>query len=432
MGWCHVSITFEQALEANTGREIGDYEEFERKRARVLSQSKIIADKLEAQGICTRDEAHDLWAIGELTGCVERLPARYRHIQLIPSVAKADRAAMVRDLTYYLERHARYARYAVITSGQRVPYYGDLRGRRSSFHANIRRWSNEAKERYGVELLYRGDEYTHAEDGAHFHANIVYNPTRRLTPEDWSRFLSWSKKRLGGVIWKDCGRLKDVREVVKYCCKLGEDGIDRLESDRLAWFHRETFRSKVSQPLGAFAAFRKQLEEDGQRIVRIHRPGASYLAKMEKASGSHGGRQNRNGQRGPCENIIVARQLPAPRFSSVFEPVTLVMGYQPDPQTGVGKTGLDIIRERSEQARRWADYNVHTNTPTVQAPVRETVHYAGTDTAPVSVPRRGGRKKGTPWPRRVIVRREQVIEPKQKRLFHRPDGTVTPMVRVIR
>jgi len=364
-----VLLTFEQALEANTGHVIQDYDEFLRKRDRLKNQSRLIAEKLEKTGISTRDEAHDMWAIGELTGCIERLPARYRHIQIIPSVAKADRAVMIRDFTYFLERHAKYARYAVITSGRRVAYGEDLRARRNTFHANIRRWSNEARERYGVELLYRGDEYTHAEDGAHLHANIVYQPTRKLTPGAWSAFLSWSKRRLGGVIWKDCGRLKDAREVVKYCCKLGEDGIDRLSSDRLAWFHDQTFRSKVSQPLGSFAAFRKQLEADGLRIVRVFSPTGSHLAKVKKASGSHAGRQNATGNRGPCENIVIGRQLPAPRFSSLFEPVTLVMGYTSAPMTGVGRVGLDILRERSEQARKWAGYNLDTNTPTVQAPI---------------------------------------------------------------
>jgi len=353
----------------NTGHIVDGWQSFRQSSDRIKIQSEKIARKLEAEGVACRDAyPSPVWVVGEITGKAELLQSRFRHIQLIPEVAQLDRRTLIRDLTFFLENSGgRYVRYAVATSGERVPWFGDLKGRRKQFHDNLRRATCEAGRLWGVEFLFRGDEYTFSEDGVHFHVNLVYRPTRRLSSPDWCDFLSWFRSRIGGVHWQDCGRLRDPNEVVKYVCKLGSEGqsigLEDLSSSRLKWLYDETYRSKVSQPLGCFAVFRREMKQAGEAIKRVHQGKLVRVSKPRKEA-----RQDRRtaGNRGKLENVILSRLLPSARFSEVMEPVTLVMGYTPEPSTGVGRIGLDILEKRKEQAKRWEAFNVHTCTTTVQ------------------------------------------------------------------
>lgn len=86
--------------------------------------------------------------------------------------------------------------------------------------------------------------------------------TRRgFSREEWQEFLRFTRQRLGNVWQKDNGILRDIREAVKYICKLGDGqpdkegaeswGADELSSSELACLHRETYRQKHFQPVGS-------------------------------------------------------------------------------------------------------------------------------------------------------------------------------------
>jgi len=369
---------FRSVASSLTGTRCDNIGELNDKRERLSRETRILSDRLESRGIPAFDKCEPVFAIGEVTGEIEKTDGRYRHIQILPEVAVQDRSKTIKELSYFIENHSsqRFFRYAVITSGNRVEYGGNLRERRHVFHANFRRWASEAERDFGVKLLYRGSEYTFNSYGAHFHTNVVYWPTRRLSDADWSRFLSWSKGRLGGVIWKDCGRLRDVREVVKYICKLSSDGsdngsygVDELSSSELAWFHEQTYRTKASQALGDFADFRKELEEKRQKIAVFRRfDGSRKLVLMDKEPPKKRSK-NRTAGGGKPENVVLCRTLPRPGKSGVIQPWTMVSGYTPTPSTGCGRDGLALIDSNKKQAMRWAEgngYKVHNNTPTVQ------------------------------------------------------------------
>lgn len=348
------------------------------KRDRLSRETRILSNRLESRGVPAFDKCEPVYAIGEVTGEIERTDGRYRHIQILPEVAVQDRSKTIKELSYFIENHPsqRFFRYAVITSGNRVEYGGNLRERRQRFHADMTRWSSEAARDFGIKLLYRGSEYTFNSSGVHFHTNVVYWPTRRLSDVDWSRFLSWSKSRLGGVVWKDCGRLKDVREVVKYICKLSSDGsqsgsygVDELSSENLAWFHNQTYRTKASQPLGDFAEFCASLKEKRQKIATFRRfDGSRKLVVMDMEA--HRPRsKNKTPGRSDAENVVLCRTLPRPGRSGVIQTWTMVSGYTPHPSTGCGRDGLALIDSNQNQARMWAEgngYKVHNNTPTPQ------------------------------------------------------------------
>lgn len=369
---------FRAVASSLAGTRCDNPSELNDKRERLSRETRILSSRLESQGINTFDKTAPVFAIGEVTGEIERTDGRNRHIQILPEVAVRDRSRTIKELSYFIENHSRqrFFRYAVITSGNRVEYGGNLRERRQRFHADMTRWSSEAARDFGVKLLYRGSEYTFNSSGVHFHTNVIYWPTRRLSDADWSRFLSWSKGRLGGVVWKDCGRLKDVREVVKYICKLSSDGsqsgsygVDELSSENLAWFHNQTYRTKASQPLGDFAEFCASLKEKRQKIASFRTwDGHRKLVVMDMEP--HRPRsKNKTPGRSDAENVVLCRTLPRPGRSGVIQPWTVVSGYTPTPSTGCGRDGLALIDSNKKQAMRWAEgngYNVHNSTPTPQ------------------------------------------------------------------
>lgn len=364
------SVSHEGALAANTGRTHGDqaWEEGRERQVLLRQQTERLAALLEEAGIHTRLPS-DVWMVGDVTGGVERAES-WRAIRFLPLVAQRDRRPVASALKLWL-RTARYVRYAVVTSGERVPLGGDLKARQAEHTANIRRWSSEASERYGVELLLRATEYTVNDEGVHLHSNIAYRLARPLPSPVWAEFLSWSRGRLQAH-WKDCGQLRDADEVVKYCVKPAE--LDRLDGDQVAWLFEQTYRAKMVQPLGGFADWLRGLERDRLKVAQVYgADGKSrfrLVTKMEREPSTGTG----GGQAG--ENVICGRTLPQARWCPWSEPVSLVMGYTNAPTTADGVRRLALLRARQAEARTWWDANgapdpaslrVHTDRPTVQA-----------------------------------------------------------------
>ncbi|WP_148295872.1 hypothetical protein [Gluconobacter oxydans] len=291
---------------------------------------------------------------------------------------------MIRRLSFFLEHcvnRGRTCRYAVATSGQRVPWGADLKARRAEFLNRINRWSSEARRRYGIEVIYRGDNDTFCRaegttaDGVNLHADLVYRPMRRLTPEDWDRFLRWSRERLGGVHWRDCGALRNASAVVRYVLKLswgregltaddkadGLVGIDELTPDELAWYYRATLGVTRVKPLRSFQVFCKSLSDNREEIRWVPGPGGKReLRRVQRPRlEPRPPVVARDGQPAPrMENIVLGRTAAHPRFSSTCEPCSIVLRFTGTPTTEIGRSGLDMIMARCDQAARWAERNV--------------------------------------------------------------------------
>jgi hypothetical protein len=181
---------------------------------------------------------------------------------------------------------------------------------------------------------------------------VLYRPRRRLSKVDWSRFLSWSRTRLGAH-WKDCGELAEPDEAIKYPFKPGD--LDAAEGDELVWLWWECHRVKFAQPLGAFADFRRSLEQARQKVVMVNRAGRARLeivAKGERDAVAESSTADL-----AKENLIVCRTAPQFRFGPYAQPVTLVANYTPKPRTPDGMRRLAIIQHWNQQARRWWDLN---------------------------------------------------------------------------
>lgn len=317
----------------------------------LRSQDYAIASFLERAGIPTRRDRHgDLHALGLVSGEV-RQEAGWRHINVIPSVAAAGRRGLLLSVEYFHKHHGGpfALRYAVITSGGRVPVGGDLRGAFEGLHRRTSQWASLSRRRFGVEVLLRASESTTKADGSqHPHVNVLWRPTRVLDRADWSRFLTWSRSFLGAH-WKECGKVDDLREIVKYITK-PEDMLLADQPDALVpWIYRETLRLHMVQPMGALADMMREHRERGVSVRRLtgrdHVPVLTLVESQRCPRDEDDDQVVDPVQPVKRENLILGLpSLPCPAFLPLAEPVLRVLGYTETPQTPEGRAGLARIR----------------------------------------------------------------------------------------
>jgi hypothetical protein len=342
-------------MRANTGRSV-DPEAWRKRcerKAKLKAQNERIADALERQGVVVRQPS-TVTAVGDVTGCVEPVTG-YRAVRILPTIAQRDRAPMLAGLRYFMANNpiGRHVRMAVITSGERVPLFGDLRGRQEVHARRISKWASEARRRYGVEVLLRSTEDTLKDGGAHWHGHVLYAPMRRLPADEWAAFLSWTGRFLRAY-WQDCGRLKEPQEAIKYHFKPSE--LEGQPDAVLHWLYRETKGLKLVQPMGAFAEFMRELKQSGQKLVMVNREGrGAQLQRVQRPRRDPVGKAGSGG--GPVENMLLPRMLPQARFCRYGEPVTLVGNFTRNPETTGGRQRLAIMAERAREARVMWDRN---------------------------------------------------------------------------
>lgn len=376
------SITAESVINRRCGISYPSSKYYPREREYIRAATEKIANQLEIAGIPARTASRDIFIIGEVTGGVERI-STYRRIHLLPEFSQSHKSKLIRQLTYFLNSvpSRNYYRYAVITSGDRVPWFSDLDRIRKRFIKNIARWSSEARAKFGVEVLLRSEEMTFrksnicAQDGVHLHANIVYRMERRVSPQKWRVFLKWSRQRVGSY-WRDCGPLRSAQAVARYVMKLstGKCGVQQSEKERdylgidelipleLAWIYAETFRKSLVRCYGTFAKFRKKLIENSETINCGNQIGKSptlYRVKHKRRNNINFNKTSKIKPKNNTrkENVVIGRTLPQPRFSDVFETCSIVLGLTNNPTTPLGVRGLNIIRIRAKQAARLSKRN---------------------------------------------------------------------------
>lgn len=348
------------------------------RRAELEGQTERLADLLEAAGVQARMKS-DVVAISAVTGIVTELNS-WRPVRFLPAVAARDRRPILNALRYWLENEAaypQYIRYAVVTSGDLVPAFGDLRKALKDLARRVSKWANEASERFDVEVHFRGSEFTRktaAERGLadrypadlvlyHVHANVLFEP-RKVFPKEgagtWAEFLSWSREKLGAH-WNDCGRIEDAREIVKYVVKPGEllEGEQPLQSDEAKWLHESLFRLNLAQPLGGFRMFYRDMRKGRLKVVRVRneRGSGGSLALVKKGEKlDHSKREEREKEPGGgCpKNLIIGVTMPMWAHTPWAEPTILVQNYDPRP---VGRAAVerlqDIDYERMDARVRW-------------------------------------------------------------------------------
>ena len=367
------------------------WEARDRRRAQLERDTEIIAGVLERHGIETRRPDDGTVLLGLCTGVMESATAAYRNLVFLPVVAARLRREMADGLEFFLRRHARgrFARYLVFTSGARCDVL-DVRARVRALNRAVSRWASEVAADYEVEVLFRAIELTCDDaDTFHVHANVVILPVKKLPPEHWNEFLRRTKNFLGAH-WSDNGRIRDIREAVKYVVK-GDD------VRRLAERHPEVLVElydglrgvRIVQPLGGFRRWRRRLRDDRQRVAAIEIGGKRRLVLTE--------RQQRDpvreglGDPLPIPDTIMSVELPSARFSPYREPIVRLMRPSADP---LAHAEGDLARLRSEALKSWrrngapdpagvvAPYRVHKSTLTVGRPGRDVHSQRGSHGPP--------------------------------------------------
>lgn len=376
------AFDFDDVASAGTGLSApDDRSEYEIARALLIRQSAEIEHRLGRIGIDMRPKAStaNTVSVGNVTGVVEQSERQFRKCRFLPVVAKADRASWIREVEYFLRHDPKgsFARYGVITCGPREEF-GDGFVDRSKkaiarTESNIRRWINESRDQYGIDVILKTLEAATNQQSSHNHFNAVYIPRRKLKKGEFGQWLAFSRRRLASH-WKDCGRIRDIREVIKYACKItGQDSLETLDDAAFGSMFDLLHGKTTIQAHGSFAEFRKRLETEKKKVVWMRKANAPpFLVIMRK--------QTKTRTPGPKpvdelkENLIIGRQLPRAMGTGLLEPVTIVQNYCENPTTSEGKRRLAVLQGHIEQATKWAArngadvsaYKVHTNTASVQ------------------------------------------------------------------
>ena len=382
--------THNDVLRSNTGWLMDAISWAKRQAAsRTLEQQTAhLAGALGRAGISVTREG-DVTLIGGVTGIIEQHPV-YRAVRILPTVAGRDRRPILNDAKFWMGNHPnrKYFRFAVMTSPEPVPVGSDLRGTIQGLSRRISKWAS-AVEEFGVRVLYRGIEFTRdtaAERGMedrydadtvlyHVHANVVYWPTRKMKDEQFQKFLKFTRDSVGAW-WRDNGKVERLEEVIKYCCKPS----DTLSSgdDELVWLYHATSKLKICQPLGLFRKWRAELEDAGEKTVRVNvGRGEGKLLRVKKmnrklaedekayddategredtsddASEESSNSEDRPANSAPAVNIVLGMTLPQWRHSPWAEPLIIVQHY--DPSRLSEESSCDIATWR-RQAREWWD-----------------------------------------------------------------------------
>lgn len=209
-----------EAAFRNTANEVPaeEWADAQLRQDALVAQTNRLANILENFDIRSRLDS-DLCVLPTVTDSEPCFLEAFRPIRFLPTIAQRDRRPMLNALKHYQLHHkdGRYWRYGVVSSGQRVPVYGDVRGRTRKLHRKVSKASSEVKALYGIEYLSRVTEWTIDEMLTfNVHANLVYvPPAGGLSEARWGEFLGYSHDHYG-TQWRDCGVLQDPAEVLKY------------------------------------------------------------------------------------------------------------------------------------------------------------------------------------------------------------------------
>lgn len=366
-------LDFFRTQRLDTGREGSAilWQERQSRNLLLRRQSEEIADKLKSVGVDlyapADPEADTVTLVGDLSQETEdSLSNQFRHSLFLPAVAASDRARQTKKLELYLQRHqrSRFARYLVVTHGVRIAWHdADFRKKIAEFHNRLGTFARAARKQFNVEIVLRSTEMTLRDlegqsriDGVHLHANVLYIPPK-LTGQRWQNWLMFCRRYFGSHV-KDCGRIKNIQEIVKYVTKPsasaserekipGLVGMCQISPSRLAWLHAATRRLHIVQPLQNFRSFLRGVAISRLKIYRAEGGTLELVQKpqVEKRAARE--------ERGCRENIIITRTLPQPRFSAIYEPISIVMNYTKNPRTADGKRALAELNRRHAEALRW-------------------------------------------------------------------------------
>ena len=356
------------------------------RQERLQQQTEELAAALERTGIPARRDVNEM-VIDVMTGAMERANG-YRSIRFLPLIAQRDRRPMLNAFEVFrraLRGHGKYVRLLVMTAGLPISLgglppaklsstelkkteYFTLRDGVNELSRLISRWAQTADQVHDVDFLFRGAEFTLERRGdddfysVHLHANLLIEPRRRLSEKEWAAFLESGRQYFGDRWWKDCGRLRNPNEAIKYPWKPLEIDARRIGDAGVRWIYEQTFGLPMMQPLGAFRAWCKdtfwivELDADGKsRRRRTHKAGLvdfeggpilDVIALRRRIGKRRDPHKIVRKNQPPRENLLCNITMPQRRFSPWASPVARVLNYTASPITVDGQETLDRIEAK--------------------------------------------------------------------------------------
>jgi hypothetical protein len=379
-----------QYLEACKG-EIGRcidpviWEDQGEKRKYLENQTKDIARKLDkgynlnglgwSKTERVEPYAHaDLHIMGLHSQQYKKLEG-YRNITFLPLVAQKNRRPRVKELNLFL-KHNKNCRMWTFTAGPRVNLAG-VKPACTWMHRKLSKLNDQPfMRRLGVRFVFRSTEFGElAENGnedisLHPHMHALMHLERYLRPEDWS-YLLRRIQAFWGVYSKDCGKILNPRELVKYCVKPCD--LDGLNSVQLIKLYHATKGLRLWETLRDLRKMRRTIREENKKVVM--RKGVPQLVPNWNGGASKKDKRevlplwlkNRTTEVVESEKIlgsgsrptprIVAWCSPAPVFTPVSEPLFMVHGLD-------GRNPGEFFK--NEIVKRMEHFiSVHTKTLTV-------------------------------------------------------------------
>lgn len=367
--------THEEVIAERTGKEVdGDGWLTARARNETLRrQTKRLAEALERQGISAYRNGPVTSLVGLVTGEAVELTS-YRSIRFLPLVAQRERREFVNQFMHLAETDKKvgaYGRYIVVTNPTPVPVFGDLGGTLSDHFAEVVKLGEMLSAEFGIELLLRATEMPIAERpcdipvthtqvdeetgevdqytelvrkivrAAHVHSNLAVVPTRYLGPDGWGKVLKRIHEMFPHRQITDCGKIKDVRELVKYSVKPTD--LDDASDEEIAWLYEQTKRRHIVQPFSRFKAFRAELKEKRLKVISnpekedgsAKRTVIPVLKELrsdvrEKGSDDREDKEREKERRTDDCAYLLGTTTPQPLFTPFLEPCVLVQNYGMD------------------------------------------------------------------------------------------------------
>ena len=343
-------------------------------------ETEQLADILLRGGMDVRGEGITL--VGLVTNQIIHVPG-WANLNILPLVAAPKRDAQARDTEYYITHHpkGKYARYSVVTGGERIPEFGKLGEALTGLSRRISKLAHELRacdvevvvsalevtrvqgderiwddrtKRWGPSLHERHpDRYDPETYYYHPHVNQIYIPLRHFPPSAWKAILRRIRRKVRAH-WRDCGRVGDTREVVKYVTKPADLLAPGKEigPQELVWLARELHRAKLFNPVGKFREARHDWEERHVRIERVPiGKNRTELREVFQTRGEGLRREDVPKEKTKSAGNIVLAILRARRHACrVPEPVAVVTDYRPDTWEWVRDQKYAVVADAREAA----------------------------------------------------------------------------------
>lgn len=366
--------------------DIEKWEDQGEKRKYLEDQTKDIARKLDQgynlnglgwrKNIRVEPYAHtDLFLMGLNSLGFKKLEG-YRNIIFLPSVAQKNRRPRVKELQLFL-KHNRNCRMWTFTAGPRINL-SKLRETTKWLHRKLSKLNDqEFMKRVSARFVFRSTEFGElAHDGEndlslHPHMHALLQIDKFISPEKWSNTLE-RIRAFWGAYCKDCGRIENPRELVKYCVKPSD--LEGLNNQQLIKLYNSTQGLRLWESLKDFRKMRRNIREEHQKVVL--RKGIPKLVPNWNGGSSSKSIEKQVlprwmdiqitedietetilGKRSRPLPRIVAWCSPAPVFTPISEPLFMVHGLD-------GRDPKDFFDNEAVRRVRSA-INVHNKTLTV-------------------------------------------------------------------